>query len=81
MTRENYRQSKHRSEDNMKKKTSPKTANRPANEDPTAVQPIEEAIAKRAHELFLARGGTHGSDLDDWLQAERELKAGATTTP
>lgn len=63
----------------MKKKTSPKTANRPANEN--AVLPIEETIAKRAHELFLARGGTHGSDLDDWLQAERELKAGATTTP
>ncbi len=65
----------------MKKKTSPKTAKRPANEAPTAVQPTDEAIAQRAHELFLARGGTHGADLDDWLQAERELKAGVTTTP
>ena len=30
-------------------------------------------IACRAYELFLARGAQHGRDLDDWLQAEREL--------
>jgi hypothetical protein len=30
-------------------------------------------IAERAHELFLARGGQHGADLQDWLQAEREI--------
>ena len=35
--------------------------------------PITEAIALRAYELFLARGGQHGRDLDDWLRAEREL--------
>jgi DUF2934 family protein len=35
--------------------------------------PITQAIAKRAYELFLARGGENGRDLDDWLQAEREL--------
>jgi hypothetical protein len=34
--------------------------------------PTEE-IAKRAYELFMARGGAHGSDLDDWLLAESEL--------
>ena len=34
---------------------------------------ITEAIAKRAYELFLERGGENGHDLDDWLQAEREL--------
>jgi hypothetical protein len=33
------------------------------------------AIAQRAYELFLARGAIHGHDLDDWLTAERELKA------
>ena len=37
--------------------------------------PTQAEIAKRAHELYLPRGGTHGYDLDDWLQAERELKA------
>lgn len=33
----------------------------------------QEQIARRAYELYLARGATHGRDLDDWLQAEREL--------
>jgi hypothetical protein len=32
------------------------------------------AIAYRAFELYCARGGAHGHDLDDWLQAESELK-------
>lgn len=34
-------------------------------------------IAQRAYELFLARGGTHGRDLDDWLEAERQMNGGA----
>jgi hypothetical protein len=34
----------------------------------------DDAIAARAYELYLARGGTHGADMDDWLQAERELR-------
>ena len=41
--------------------------------EPTRRDPITEAIALRAYELFLARGGQHGGDLEDWLQAEREL--------
>jgi hypothetical protein len=40
---------------------------------PQRHDPITEAIANRAYELFLARGGEHGHDLDDWLQAEQEL--------
>ncbi len=36
--------------------------------------PSSDQIAERAHEIFMARGGGHGRDLDDWLQAERELK-------
>ena len=38
--------------------------------------PTREQIAKRAREIFLARGGAPGNELDDWLQAERELKTG-----
>jgi hypothetical protein len=34
-------------------------------------------IARRAHEIYEERGGTHGADLDDWLQAEREVDAEA----
>ena len=32
-------------------------------------------IARRAHEIYEARGGQDGRDLDDWLQAEREIDA------
>ena len=32
---------------------------------------LQELIAKKAHELYEKRGGGHGSDLDDWLEAER----------
>lgn len=36
---------------------------------------LEDRIRKRAHEIHQARGGTPGQNLDDWLQAEREIKA------
>ena len=35
----------------------------------------DETIARRAHELFQARGGLHGHDLDDWLEAERQISS------
>jgi len=31
-------------------------------------------IARRAYELYEKRGREHGHDLDDWLQAERDLR-------
>ena len=34
---------------------------------------VSESIERRAFELFQARGGVNGSDLDDWLRAEAEL--------
>jgi hypothetical protein len=34
-----------------------------------------DRIARRAHEIYSARGGAHGKALDDWLQAEREVDA------
>jgi HSP20 family molecular chaperone IbpA len=33
----------------------------------------KELIAQRAYEIYLSRGGGHGSDQDDWLSAEGEL--------
>jgi hypothetical protein len=33
-----------------------------------------DAIARRAHELFVERGGEHGHHEDDWLRAEAELR-------
>ena len=73
------------------RKTAPhgKTARRTATKavDPAAVaMPVEPAethteptsaqIAERAYFLFLERQGP-GGPLDDWLQAERELRNGS----
>lgn len=49
-----------------KKATARKTAPTP--------EPTAEAVAQRAYEKFQARGGVHGNDLQDWLEAEQELK-------
>jgi hypothetical protein len=37
--------------------------------------PSYEEIQKRGYEIHVERGGRHGSDLEDWLEAGRELKA------
>jgi hypothetical protein len=37
-----------------------------------------DAVARRAYEIYLNRGGGHGSDLEDWLEAERQIKEGST---
>ena len=36
----------------------------------------EDKIRRRAYELYVERGGELGRDIEDWLQAERELSAG-----
>jgi len=36
--------------------------------------PDLEQIRLRAYEIHLERGGLPGNELDDWLQAERELQ-------
>jgi hypothetical protein len=33
----------------------------------------EEEIKNRAYEIYLQRGGQPGYELEDWLQAERDL--------
>ena len=43
--------------------------------DTTIAAPDRDRIAMRAYELYLARGGSEGGELDDWLAAERELRA------
>jgi hypothetical protein len=35
--------------------------------------PNQDAIERRAYELYEQRGREDGHDWDDWLQAEREL--------
>jgi hypothetical protein len=36
----------------------------------------DEEIRRCAYEIYLERGEQPGRELDDWLQAERELKRG-----
>ena len=44
--------------------------------------PTIEEIRQRADQIFMARGGTPGTELDDWLRAEQELKKErATASP
>ncbi len=38
-------------------------------------EPTDEEIRQRAYEIYLARGATPGYELDDWLQAESELRS------
>jgi hypothetical protein len=40
-----------------------------------------ERTKRRAFEIYLARGADHGRDMDDWLQAEREVAAAMETAP
>jgi hypothetical protein len=37
--------------------------------------PTHEAIAQRAYEIYLERGGQPGHQTEDWVTAERELSA------
>jgi Protein of unknown function (DUF2934) len=45
-----------------------------AKEAPIESLPLEERIRRRAYELYVERGNQSGSELDDWLQAEQEVK-------
>ena len=42
--------------------------------DTNAGPPTPEQIAHEAYAIYQSRGGQHGSDLDDWIEAERRLK-------
>ena len=37
-------------------------------------EPSSAEIRQRAFEIYNERGGSDGADLEDWLQAERELQ-------
>jgi hypothetical protein len=39
-----------------------------------ASEPSEEQIRLRAYHRYLERGGGHGMDFEDWLEAKRELR-------
>jgi hypothetical protein len=41
----------------------------------------DEEIRRRAYEIYRERGEQPGRELDDWLQAERELERGVFPNP
>ena len=45
-----------------------------AKEAPIKTLSLKERIRRRAHELYIRRGRQSGSELDDWLQAEQEIR-------
>lgn len=63
---------------------------RPAHQEPTTDQiaaeasaiypdtfdtpPTPDEIAAEAYAIYIARGGEHGRDEEDWLEAERRLR-------
>ena len=53
------------------------TAGDRSTNSPTAARAslTERDIARRAYDLYLARGCEPGHDVEDWLQAERDLRA------
>lgn len=46
------------------------TASRPNG----SASPTDADVARRAYDLYLARGCEPGHDIEDWLQAERDLR-------
>jgi hypothetical protein len=78
-----YKPNVRRGERNMKAKNlvadPGKALTSESNSDVRAKQvtstPTAEAIQLRAYEIYVERGGVHGFDTDDWLQAELELSA------
>jgi hypothetical protein len=52
----------------------PKTTKSVAAAAAAIVEPTYDQIAKRAYEIYAS--GTGGSESDNWLRAERELRSG-----
>lgn len=67
---------------NRKRRVSPSAKGQDGSSFPGRPQQAQaqvpaEAVARRAFEKFVARGGNHGNDWKDWFEAERELKTEA----
>ena len=55
-----------------------KTSTAPENSTTARPGVDSERIARRAYELYEARGREDGRDVDDWLAAEHELAHGSS---
>ena len=54
------------------KKAKPATAKRRSNKDEGA---LNDAIARRAYQIYEERGKEDGKDFEHWLEAEKIVKA------
>ena len=61
-------------------KLTPKMGPTRTGQEPTS-EILHSRIRERAYRLFLERGGQHGRDTQDWLEAERQVRAEATIDP
>jgi len=50
------------------------TKTKSSNRKPKDQKTLHEMIEKKAYEIYKQRGGEHGRDLDDWLEAERIVR-------
>ena len=49
------------------------TAGSESASDQSSSKPTHGEIAIAAYQLYISRGGGEGGEIEDWLQAEREL--------
>ena len=47
---------------------------------PVETLSLEERVHRRAYELYVQRGNDSGSEVDDWLQAEEEVRRAEEAT-
>jgi DUF2934 family protein len=50
------------------------TADDRSEKSPRAAFVVDSDIARRFYDQYFARGRKHGHDVEDWVQAERELR-------
>ena len=58
----------------MKQSTEPRQPGVVEQRDRLPRAATDQEIRRRAYEIYLERGAQPGHELEDWLQAERELK-------
>jgi outer membrane protein TolC len=58
----------------------PKNQPKPGTSQANQQSPAEEQIRQRAYDLYRQRDGQGGSEVDDWLQAEAEVKSSRRPT-
>ena len=69
---------------NSKKKNPEPETTEPNSAQVIRPYPTHEDVQRRAYEIYLSQGRTDGRDLDNWLQAEREMSqanGGTTSAP